>query len=88
MVIVKRYTASWCGPCKMIAPLFEEFKKKYFETGVNFVTVDVDDNQEEARQDMITSVPCVIFIKNGAEVSRVVGAKPKYEYEKIIQSLV
>jgi thioredoxin 1 len=72
----------------MIAPLFEEFKKKYFEAGVNFVTVDVDDNQEQARQDMITSVPCVVFIKNGAEVTRIVGAKPKHEYERSIQSLI
>jgi thioredoxin 1 len=72
----------------MITPVFEEFKKKYFNSGVNFLTVDVDDNQDEARQDMITSVPCVVFIKNGAEVTRVVGAKPKHEYEKVIQSLV
>lgn len=88
MVTVKRYTASWCGPCKMIAPLFEEFKQKYFEKGINFMTIDVDDNQDQARQDTITSVPCVVFIKNGQEVSRIVGAKPKFEYEKVLQSLI
>jgi len=88
MTIVKRYTASWCGPCKMIAPIFEEFKQTYLSQGVNFVTIDVDDNQDQARQDNITSVPCVVFVKNGTEVGRIVGAKPKYEYAKAIQSLI
>ena len=88
MITVKRYTASWCGPCKVIAPLFDEFRQTYFEKGVNFITIDVDANQEQAQQDNISSVPCVVFTRNGSEVTRIIGARPKYEYINAINSLL
>lgn len=88
MVTVKRYTASWCGPCKIIASFFEEFNQTFSGKGVNFITIDVDANQNQVRQDNINSVPCVIFYKNGNEVTRIIGGKPKFEYFNNINSLL
>ncbi len=86
MIIVKRYTASWCAPCKGIAPFFDEFRQMYFEKGVNFLTIDVDENMEDAKANGVSSVPCVCVVKNGQEVGRLVGAKSKASYQSLIES--
>jgi thioredoxin 1 len=75
MVTVKRYTASWCGPCKQLAPVFEELKKEITE--VTFETIDVDQNRESAIEQGIVSVPTVILEKNGEMVYRFSGVLPK-----------
>jgi len=46
MMTVKRFTAAWCGPCKQLAPVFEELKNEI--TDVNFKTIDVDADREAA----------------------------------------
>lgn len=75
MVTVKRYTASWCGPCKQLAPVFEELKKEITE--VTFETIDVDQNRESAIEQGIVSVPTVILEKNGEMIYRFSGVLPK-----------
>ena len=75
MVKVKRYTATWCGPCKQLAPVFEELKKEITE--VTFETIDVDQNKESAIEQGIVSVPTVILEKNGKMVYRFSGVLPK-----------
>jgi thioredoxin 1 len=75
MITVKRYTATWCGPCKALAPIMSELQSE--TSGVNFVTIDVDQNREAATQDNISSVPTIIMMKDGQEMHRFTGVKPK-----------
>jgi thioredoxin 1 len=75
MLIVKRYTATWCGPCKQLAPVFEALQNEVPE--VQFQTIDVDQNRDEAISKGISSVPTVIFEKDGQQVYRFSGVIPK-----------
>lgn len=75
MVTVKRFTAAWCGPCKQLAPVFEELKNEITE--VTFETIDVDQNREAAIEQGISSVPTVILEQDGQQVYRFSGVLPK-----------
>ena len=75
MVKVKRYTATWCGPCKQLAPVFEELKNEI--TNVTFETIDVDQNKEAVIAEGIVSVPTVVLEKDGQQVYRFSGVLPK-----------
>jgi thioredoxin 1 len=75
MLIIKRYTATWCQPCKQLAPVFEELQNEIPE--VQFQTIDVDQNRDEALEKGISSVPTVIFEKDGQQVYRFSGVIPK-----------
>lgn len=66
-LIVIDFFAMWCGPCKMIAPKYEELSKE--NTNVIFLKVDVDDNEEIAVKYEISSMPTFVFIKNNQVVS-------------------
>ena len=79
MLTVTRYTATWCGPCKQLAPVFEELKSEMTNEAspILFQTIDVDMNKEEAMNSGISSVPTVILEKNGTQVYRFSGVLPK-----------
>ena len=59
MLLVKSYTASWCQPCKQLAPIFDTLQNEILEA--QFQTIDVDQNRDEALAKGISSVPTVIF---------------------------
>jgi thioredoxin 1 len=86
MVKVKRFTAAWCQPCKVLAPLFSELQSEM--PNVVFETIDVDENMQQAKDYVITSVPTIIIEKDNEIVKRYVGIKPKSEYVKTISSLI
>ena len=69
------FYATWCGPCKMLAPIFEQVANEKPE--VTFVKVDVDEAGELANLFGITSIPTVVYIKNQEMVLRELGFKPK-----------
>ncbi|EDK47069.1 thioredoxin trx1 [Lodderomyces elongisporus] len=73
-LVVVDFFATWCGPCKMIAPLLEKFSTQYTE--VKFLKVDVDAVQELAQQYQVTSMPTLLFFKNGEVIEKVIGANP------------
>lgn len=75
--VIVDYFATWCMPCKMIAPILEEVVEEDKE--ITIVKVDIDDFEQEAMMDGIRSVPTLIFYKEGKEVKRVSGVHTKEE---------
>lgn len=82
MVTVKKFYATWCGPCKMLSPVLEQIRTEY--TGIDMLAIDIDENYELAAQYGVKSVPTVVIEKNGVEVQRFVGIKPKGDYTRVI----
>jgi thioredoxin 1 len=82
MITIKRYTAAWCQPCKALAPIMEQLKTE--TQGVNFVTIDIDQNKDDAMRNNVSSIPTVIITKDGTEVHRFTGVKPKQTILSII----
>ncbi|CAG8702201.1 23361_t:CDS:2 [Cetraspora pellucida] len=80
-LVVVDFWAEWCGPCKFIAPKFEEFSTKY--TNVKFLKVNTDDQSEIAGQQSITSLPTFRFFKNCKRCDDVIGANATKLEEKI-----
>lgn len=71
--IIVDFWAVWCGPCKMLGPIFEKVSKDF--TGkMTFAKCDVDSNQELAQKYDVRGIPCMIIFKQGKEVERLVGA--------------
>ncbi|MBR6694999.1 MAG: thioredoxin [Oscillospiraceae bacterium] len=75
------FWATWCGPCKMIAPIIEEIAEE-FSDEVKVCKVNIDDEPSLATKFGITSIPTLLVIKNGEVVKTSVGYIPK---EKIIE---
>lgn len=69
------FSAVWCGPCKMMAPVFDELSEEM--EGISFYNVDVDDCPDIAQKFLITGVPTLIVLKDGSEVGKQVGFLPK-----------
>ncbi|XP_075493699.1 thioredoxin H2 [Primulina tabacum] len=72
-LMVVDFSASWCGPCKFIEPVFHEMSAKY--TDVDFVKIDVDELSDVAREFGVQSMPTFVLLKQGKEVDRIMGAK-------------
>ena len=74
-VAVVDFSATWCGPCRMLAPVLEEISDE-LAGKVNFYNVDVDDDSALAAGFGITSVPTVLLLKNGKVVDQSIGFRP------------
>lgn len=75
-VAVVDFSATWCGPCKMLAPVVEAVSEK-LAGKVDFYNVDVDDAPELAGEYRVNSVPCLVMMKNGEFVDQSIGFKPE-----------
>lgn len=85
--IVIDFSATWCGPCKKIAPIISKLAEQY-EGRVNIGKCDVDDNEELTSQFGIRNVPTVLFIKDGQVQAKHVGAALEKELVEKIESLL
>ena len=79
------FWAEWCGPCRAIGPVIEELSKEYAGK-VKIGKVNVDVNPETSVNYGITSIPAILFIKNGQVVDKQIGAVPKSVLDKKIQA--
>lgn len=75
-VAVVDFNATWCGPCKMLAPVLENVSEELGDQ-VKFYSVDVDDCPELAAEYRVQSVPCLVLMKKGAFADQSIGFKPQ-----------
>ena len=86
LVLVDLY-ATWCTPCKALAPVLEELADKYADK-IKVVKVNVDEEESIAAKLGIASIPTVIFFKNGKTAASFVGLRSASEIEKMIEKLL
>ena len=77
------YFATWCGPCKMIAPVLEELDGELSDK-VKITKLDVDENQATASQFGVMSIPTLILFKDGQPVDKVIGYQPKENLANLV----
>jgi len=75
-IAVVDFFATWCGPCKMLAPVFQEVGNE-LEGKAKFYKIDIDESLDIARQFNVSTVPTIIIFRNGEPVERLVGFMPK-----------
>ena len=81
------FWASWCGPCKVIGPIFEELSKEY-SGKVKFAKVNVDENPRTPANYGVRGIPTLIMFKGGKIVEQVVGVVPKTQIENILKKVI
>ncbi len=82
LVLIDFY-ADWCGPCRMLAPVFEELAGE--NPDVKFCKVNVDEQPQLARQFNVTNIPMVAFVKDNTFADLSVGFVPKEKLQKLIE---
>ncbi|MFH1358722.1 MAG: thioredoxin [archaeon] len=85
-LVVVDFFAEWCMPCLMLSPIIEDLAEKIKE--VKFVKINVDDNQEISKKYNISSIPCLIFFKEGKEAERLIGSQDGDALEDKINELL
>lgn len=81
--VVVDFFATWCGPCKMLGPVFEELSTEIND--IKFVKVDIDEHEDLCRKYKVMSVPTLIVFDNGKEIKRNIGFIPKDKLKEFIK---
>ncbi|MBT3465148.1 thioredoxin [archaeon] len=84
--VIIDFWAEWCGPCKIVGPIFEELSTDM--TNIKFCKINVDNNQDLAGKFAVKSIPTLIVFKNGEEVDRIVGALGKDDLQQKIKEII
>ncbi len=81
------FWASWCGPCRAIAPVIDELANDFYGRA-KVGKINVDEERELAEKFRIMSIPTVMLFKNGQAVEKVIGARPKEDFAALIEKNV
>lgn len=88
-IIVVDFYADWCGPCKMLSPIFQQVEET-FKNQANFLKINIDNHMEIAQEYKISTIPTILIFKDGELVDRMVGFNSaeiiKSKIEKIIDT--
>ena len=85
--LVVDFWATWCGPCRMIAPIIEELAAD-FDGQIVVGKCDVEENDDLAAEFGIRNIPTILFFKNGEVVDKIIGAQPKAKIEEKFKALL
>lgn len=85
-LVIVDFFATWCVPCQMMSEVLRDTEKEY-EDVIEVFKVDIDENQETAIRYDVTSMPTLVFFKDGEEVERKIGYIEKEELVSIIEDL-
>lgn len=81
------FWAPWCGPCRMVAPVIEEVAQN-MDGKIKFAKLNTDENQKTARDFQIMAIPTLLIFKDGKEIERIIGFKPKDQLEEQLNSII
>lgn len=76
------FNALWCGPCRMVRPVLDELASE--SDSYKIVSVNVDDNMELSSKYKVSSIPCMILIKDGKEENRIIGLRSKSDLKAFL----
>lgn len=85
--LVVDFWATWCGPCRMVAPIIAKLAEKY-DGKITVGKCDVEENEDLAQEFGIRNIPTILFFKNGEVVDKVVGAVAEAKLDEKFQALL
>lgn len=86
-LLVVDCTASWCGPCKVVAPLIDKLLEEYGDRAKIF-KLDLDNNKEVTKEYGIRSIPAVMYFQKGELMETLVGVKPYEEFTQVLEKFL
>ncbi|MEE0500187.1 MAG: thioredoxin [Streptococcus sp.] len=86
-LVLVDFWATWCGPCRMQAPILEKLSEELSEDELKILKMDVDENPETARDFGIMSIPTLLFKKDGQVVKQVAGVHTAAQIKAIVSAL-
>ncbi|MEM9922807.1 MAG: thioredoxin [Cyanobacteria bacterium P01_D01_bin.50] len=84
-LLVVDFTATWCGPCRLVAPLMEQLSQEYKES-IKVVKIDVDQDKPLAKKYEVRTIPAVLYFKNGELVETIKGVSPYEEFSNAVKA--
>jgi thioredoxin 1 len=87
-LVMVDFWATWCGPCRVVAPVVEELAESYADKGLKVGKLDVDQNPGLSARFGVRSIPTILFFRDGEVVDKLVGAMPKPYFQEKIDALL
>lgn len=86
-IVVVDFTATWCGPCRLVSPLMDQLAEEYKERA-KVVKVDVDNNKPIFKRFGLRSIPAVLFFKDGELAEKIIGVSPYEQFSNAVEKLL